>query len=84
MYFGEGPHAFHPHFHAVYGGEQASFAIADLMRLTGRLPSRIERLVREWARIHRVELLTNWRRGRESLDLQPNPSTEMSCLHSLL
>ena len=73
MYFGEGTHACRPHFHAVYGAEEASYEIADLTRLSGRIPLRIERLVRKWAREHRSELLENWRRGRQNLVLKPIP-----------
>lgn len=71
MYFGEGPHAGTPHFHAYHGGASASYAIADLARLTGRLPLRIERLVGKWARAHQDELLVNWLRGREGLEPKP-------------
>lgn len=73
MYFREGPHASRPHFHALYGGESASFDILDLSRLTGKLPPRIERLVRDWARGHGEELLANWRRGRAGGELERIP-----------
>jgi hypothetical protein len=53
-----------PHFHARYAGESASFSIEDLSVLEGSLPPRAERLVRDWAREHRAELLSNWRRAR--------------------
>lgn len=64
MYFNEDFHPGRPHFHAFYAGEDASFDITDLTRLTGELPIRVERLVRRWARLHREELLANWDRAR--------------------
>lgn len=70
MYSGEGLHASRPHFHAFYGGGSASFDVTDLSRLAGKLPERVERLVREWARLHQAELLANWQRGREGLPLK--------------
>jgi hypothetical protein len=53
-----------PHFHAVYGGEKASFAIATLEMLEGELPRRARRDVLEWAFEHRAELAANWERAR--------------------
>jgi len=73
MYFEEGIHESCPHFHAVYAGQLASFDIEDLSRLSGRLPLRIERLVRAWAREHRDELLRNWQRGRAGLTFKDVP-----------
>jgi hypothetical protein len=71
MFFDEGLHAGRPHFHAVYEGRRASYDIADLTRLDGSFPVRIERLVRGWARAHQAELLANWERARADLQLNP-------------
>lgn len=49
-----------PHFHAKYGEYRASFTIADLTLLEGRLPPRVAGLVQEWALLHREELMNNW------------------------
>ena len=59
-----------PHFHAVYGEYQAQIVISTLELLSGELPARASRLVREWADLHRIELEANWgkARARESLD----------------
>jgi len=54
MYFAE--HGV-PHFHALYAGREASIAIETLEILAGSLPDRAVRLVREWARLHRAELM---------------------------
>lgn len=70
MYLDEELHPGRPHFHAEYGGADASFAIADLERLSGTLPGRIERLVKTWARAHREELIENWHRARADQPLQ--------------
>jgi hypothetical protein len=64
MYFDESLHSGRSHFHALYGGCQASFDVLDLTRLAGKLPPRIERLVRDWASEHQPELIENWERGR--------------------
>jgi len=60
-----------PHFHARYGGDMAIYTIGTCDRLAGEIPARTERLVREWARQHRHELMRNWERARsgESLAL---------------
>jgi hypothetical protein len=64
MYFND--HA-PPHFHVFYSGEEASFRLTDLETLEGEVPSRAVRLVREWARMHAVELLANWTKARAGL-----------------
>jgi hypothetical protein len=69
MFFNEEIHSGRPHFHAGYGGVWAVFDAANQDRLAGRLPRRLERLVRKWARIHQAELLENWERARARLPL---------------
>jgi hypothetical protein len=60
-----------PHFHARYGGQKAVVSIEAPRALHGSPPPRIIGLVVEWATIHRVELMDNWRRARESARLEP-------------
>ena len=68
MYWGDhGP----PHFHARYGGEKASIAIADLSILAGRLSPRALGLVVEWAALHGEELELAWRKASENEPLDP-------------
>ncbi len=57
MYFGDhNP----PHFHVEYQGEKATFSFAGQL-LSGSISSRTaRRLVREWARRHKLELMINW------------------------
>jgi hypothetical protein len=61
MYFADHPP---PHFHARYGGEEATIVIASGAVLAGSLPGRALRLVREWLAEHRAELDVNWERAR--------------------
>jgi Domain of unknown function (DUF4160) len=58
------------HFHAVYGGERASIDIGTCA-IRGHLPNAVERLVLEWTRLHRAELLVNWERARQGEPLVP-------------
>ena len=53
-----------PHFHAIYGGEEAILAIDTLAVVEGRLPRRALSLVLEWASLHRPELSDNWQRAK--------------------
>ena len=63
MFFNE--HA-PPHFHARYGEFEATIDIRTRDVLEGQLPSRALSLVREWATIHREELMEDWRLCREN------------------
>ncbi|MBI5876449.1 MAG: DUF4160 domain-containing protein [Chloroflexi bacterium] len=49
-----------PHFHAIYGGEEAQIGIEPIALLHGNLPGRALSMVFEWAAIHQQELLGNW------------------------
>ena len=55
-----------PHFHARYGGREASVAIETLEVLGDAI-----RLVREWANLHRAELELDWQRARAAQPLEP-------------
>ena len=58
-----------PHFHAVYGEFEISVEI-DSGKVHGMFPNRAERLVLEWWRLHRHELLDNWQRARAGVSLE--------------
>lgn len=60
-----------PHFHAIYGGDEAQIRIEDVGVMEGSLPATANRLVREWAEAHRDELMANWERARRPEALQP-------------
>jgi len=59
-----------PHFHAKYGGERTAFSIQDLRLIEGRLPHRVVAILLEWAFQHREELLENWHRTQQGVDLR--------------
>ena len=59
-----------PHFHAEYQGQEASFDF-DGNITVGKMTSRTaRRLIREWAELHRDELMRNWERAaaKESIE----------------
>lgn len=63
-----------PHFHAIYQGYAASFAIDTLELLGGELPVAQRRLVEAWAEIHRTELLSVWtllQSGQPAVKIDP-------------
>jgi hypothetical protein len=62
-----------PHFHASYQGDDVVIAVQTLDVLSGRIAPRALKLVREWARGHRTELLEDWDRARRHLALKPIP-----------
>ena len=49
-----------PHFHAEYGEFVAQIELGTWRVISGSLPPRALRLVREWAALHADELATNW------------------------
>ena len=53
-----------PHFHAKYGGDQASLRIDNGAILEGDLGTRTRRLVEEWRALHQAELLEDWTRAQ--------------------
>ena len=59
MYFSQSEHGI-PHFHAVYGEFNGVFNIETLEMMEGDLPSRAQRLVKDWASLYQQELLGMW------------------------
>jgi len=59
-----------PHFHAMYQGFEAIYTISPFSIYEGGLPSRANRLVREWARLHRDELMEDWEAAVELRSLK--------------
>jgi hypothetical protein len=57
LFFGD--HA-PPHFHAVYGEDNALFNIQTLEMIEGDLPTRAKKLVLEWASMYQKELMDMW------------------------
>ena len=71
IYHDEIHHRGRPHFHATYGGDEASIDIETLEVMAGELPPRAKRLVTEWAQAHQEELRQNWTRAQKHEHLQP-------------
>lgn len=53
-----------PHFHAKYGGDEATILIETGKISGGRLSKRAMRLVEEWRALHENELMENWNLAR--------------------
>ena len=58
MYFSQSEHGV-PHFHAMYG-DNAVFNIQTPEMMEGDLPSRAHKLVKEWSKEYKDELLRMW------------------------
>lgn len=65
-----------PHFHALYQGYKAEYAIKTLDILTGSMPPRAHAMILEWASLHKKELLENWEKAS-----QPEPLNQIEPLH---
>jgi len=50
-----------PHFHAVYGEFVGVYNVETLEMIEGDLPVRAQRLVCDWARQHKDEILAMWK-----------------------
>ncbi|MBU0512156.1 MAG: DUF4160 domain-containing protein [Chloroflexi bacterium] len=59
MYFSQSEHGT-PHFHAMYGEFNGVFAIETLEMMVGDLPSRSQRMIKEWGAQYQNELLHMW------------------------
>ena len=62
-----------PHFHIRYDNYRAIIEI-NSEKVTGNLPPRAIRLVKDWLNLHRDELLENWellRRGEQFKRIKP-------------
>jgi hypothetical protein len=60
-----------PHFHALYGSDEALINIGTLEIYAGKLPRRALALVLEWAALHRKELMEAWRQCSSNQTPQP-------------
>lgn len=54
-----------PHFHALYGTDEALVSIASGETIRGSLPRTAGRLVEQWRSEHVAELLANWALAQE-------------------
>ena len=60
MYFQQAEHN-PPHIHALYGEDMAAVDVQTGEVLEGNLPPKALAMVREWAAIHKDELLLMWK-----------------------
>jgi hypothetical protein len=65
-----------PHFHAIYGEFEANIDIATGKVIKGKLPKAAKRLVKEWADLHRVELMDNWLRREQGEPFERIPGLD--------
>lgn len=59
MYFQQAEHN-QPHIHALYSEDMAAIDIQTGEVLEGHLPPKALAMVREWAAIHKTDLLQMW------------------------
>lgn len=64
MYWNEKDHPV-AHFHAYHAGKRASVSV-DGKVLAGSLEPRALSFAKDWAKLHRTELLANWERARRN------------------
>lgn len=62
-----------PHFHAIYGEEEAVIHIESARVIQGSLPRRAEKMVVEWAELYRMELLQDWDLAQQGHALEKIP-----------
>ena len=55
-----------PHFHANYQGYRSIWSIENSNIIVGGVPPRIQKYVRQWAELHKEELLKNWERCKNN------------------
>ncbi len=60
-----------PHFHSLYGEDEALIEIRSLRVTAGRLPPRALHLTLLWVSAHQFELLEDWELCRQLRN--PNP-----------
>lgn len=54
------------HFHALYNEYECIYRLPDLVILSGKLSVRADRMVRTWAKLHKEELIENWKRIQQN------------------
>ena len=70
MYWEKGAKHHTPHFHAKYNEYECIYRLPDLVLLSGKLPTRADRLVRTWAKLHKEELVENWNRVHKDMPIK--------------
>ena len=57
-----------PHIHASYGEHEATFNLQNNELIEGTLPKTATKLVKQWIKVHNVELLENWNLLKNSIN----------------
>ena len=65
-----------PHFHVRYSGQRALVDIEGCTVLRGYLSPRALSLVKEWAAMHKDELIEDWKLAEADAKLKPIPPLE--------
>ena len=65
-----------PHFHAIYGGDEAIVEIGSGVIIGGGVPLRAEKLVAEWTELNRDRLMANWTSAREGNQMERIPGLD--------
>jgi len=60
-----------PHFHAAYAEHEALVGIDPIRIIEGKLPSRAQSIIFEWAALHQQELAADWNRASRKETLHP-------------
>ncbi|PZN69791.1 MAG: transcriptional regulator [Candidatus Methylumidiphilus alinenensis] len=74
MFFGIIIRMFHnehnpPHFHAEYQGQRGLFDLNGNMIKGNMKSNTAKKLIKEWAMLHREELLNNWKNATQGEDI---------------
>ena len=59
-----------PHFHAYYGGDEGEISVKTGKLIAGKLPPRAMKLVKEWMKKYKDELVENWKLAEEHKKLK--------------
>ncbi len=59
-----------PHFHAKYGDDEITVEIKT-GKVNGNMSSRALKMIREWRKLHKAELLEDWKLAEQKKALFP-------------
>jgi hypothetical protein len=59
-----------PHFHVDYNGNDVVVGIDPARIMQGTLPGRLQRRLLQWTQSRRQQLLDNWQKAQQRLELE--------------
>ena len=65
-----------PHIHAFYSGYEAAFSVSPAAHIDGDFPVNAKRLVLQWIRLYRADLLEDWELAESGEPLRKIPGLE--------